>query len=114
MLKDAALITISVVLFVQMGLSEAIQDAIEVRFRILSCPKCASFWLVLGWSVIHGNPLIECVAVSFICSYSAMWLALVYDALAVLYNKAYGKVLPESGAEKARSNAVSGLSKTKK
>ena len=89
MLKEAALITVSCVLFVQMGLSKAIQERIRFRSVVLSCPKCATFWSVLAYSLITGNGILPSVAASFVSSYCALWLSLLYDALARIYNSCY-------------------------
>ena len=113
MWKDAALITISVVLFVQMGLSEAILSTLGVESKILSCPKCLTFWSVLLWSIFHRNALLNCVAASFVSSYTALWLALLHDAIAIKYNDLYGKILSKHTAQ-ASADAVSELRKTKK
>ena len=103
MWKDALLITVSAVLFVQMGLSEAIQDVLSFKSKVLSCPRCCTFWSVLAWSLLHRNAVVPSVAASFICSYLSLWLALLYDAVAVIYNKAYGKIsttdTPEASAD---------------
>lgn len=91
-MKEAALITISCVLFVQMGLSGAIQEVLHINLRIASCPKCLSWWICLAYLLTHDYGIIVSVAASFVCSYCALWLALVYDALATLYNYAYEKI----------------------
>ena len=92
MLREAALITASCVLFVQMGLSGAIQERLKVRLRILSCPKCLSFWTVLAWTLCRGHGAIVSVAASFFCAYAATWAALMTDGLAVLYNWLYEQI----------------------
>ena len=89
MIKDAALITISCVLFVNMGLSEAIQKTLHIKLRILSCPKCCTFWSCLAVLLLRKYDPIESVAASFISSYVALWATLIYDALSVLYNEIY-------------------------
>jgi len=99
MIKDAALITISCVLFVNMGLSEAIQKTLYVRSKILSCPKCCTFWTCLTTLLLCRFDPLESVAASFICSYVALWMTLVYDALTVLYNNIY-ELFTETGADK--------------
>ena len=98
MMAEAALITASCVLFVQMGLSEAIQETLGFRSKILSCPKCLTFWTCLAWTVFHGYGALPSVAASFISSYCALWLALVYDALAVLYSYCYENITKTPGA----------------
>ena len=94
-MAEVALITVSCVLFVQMGLSGAVQDALHIDLRIASCPKCLTYWVCLVYLLIHDYGIVVSVATSFIFSYAALWLALMYDALAVLYNRLYEK-LPET------------------
>ena len=91
-MTEAVLIMISCVLFVQMGLSGAITEALHTDLPIVSCPKCLTWWICLMYLVSHEYGIIESVAASFILSYAALWLALLYDCLAVLYNKTYDKL----------------------
>ena len=105
MVKEAALITISAVLFIQMGLSSAIQEFLHFRSRIASCPKCVAFWSVLAYCLLTGNGIVVSVAASFISAYVALWLALLYDALAVLYNYAYESITKtDDTAQDAKAN----------
>ena len=89
MIKEAVLLTVSCVLFVQMGLSHAIQETVGFRSRILSCPRCCTFWTVLSYMLLTRHGTLLSVAASFLSSYSATWLALIYDALARFYNTCY-------------------------
>ena len=98
MIKEVALITISAVLFVQMGLSDAIGEILHLRLKIASCPKCATFWSVLAYCMWNGHGLIGSVAASFISSYAALWIVLLYDALALLYNSIYESITETHGA----------------
>ncbi len=92
MIKEVALITISAVLFVQMGLSSAIQATLHFRSKIASCPRCVCFWSVLAFLLLTKNGIVVSVAASFISAYAAQWLALIYDALALLYNSIYESI----------------------
>jgi hypothetical protein len=103
-MREVALITVSCVLFVQMGLSEAIQRALHISLRIVSCPKCLTWWICLAYQVTHDYGIIEAVAASFVCSYCALWMALAYDALATLYNYAY-KTITRGAAEDTQAPA---------
>lgn len=105
MISDAALVTISCVLFVNMGLSRAIQERIGFRSEILSCPRCCAFWSVLAYLLVTGNGILQSVAASFLSSYSALWLSLVYDALARLYNHCYDAI-SETDASKDATAAT--------
>ncbi len=97
MVKEVALITISAVLFVQMGLSSAIQDVLHFYFKIASCPKCATFWSVLAYCLLTRKGFVVSIAASFISAYVALWLSLLYDALALLYNYAYEYITEPDG-----------------
>lgn len=90
---------VSCVLFVQMGLGEAIRETLHIRLRIASCPKCLTWWICLAYLVAHDYGIIISVAASFILAYAAMWLALALDTLSVVYNKAYEKITQNPGAE---------------
>ena len=89
---EAALLAVSCVLFVQMGLSGAIQETLHFKSQILSCPKCLTFWSVLVWNLAHNTPVVMSVAASFILSYAALWAALILDGLTVLYNSLYNAI----------------------
>lgn len=110
MIKEAALITLSCTLFVSMGLADAIQETLRIRFRLLSCPKCITFWCSLLWFVLHGLRPLECVAVSFISAYAALWLSLIYDAVAVAYNYLYAKVSETDAAEDTETPGADAVS----
>jgi hypothetical protein len=110
MITGAALITVSCVLFVQMGLSEAALGLLHIRSRILSCPKCLTFWSTLLWSLLSGHDVLLSIAASFICAYAAMWAALLIDGMTVIYNKCYESISKTNGssedAEAGGSQAV--------
>ena len=106
MWKEAVLIPIACVLAIQMGLIGEIGKLIRYEFRILSCPKCLTFWVSLSCHLLLHRPVIDSVAVSFLSSYAALWLCLLYDALAVAYNRGYEKITQEtSDAPEAESSA---------
>ena len=51
-----------------------------------------SFWSVLAYCILTRNGVVVSLAASFILSYVAQWLALLYDALAFLYNNIYESI----------------------
>ena len=108
MWKEAAQITVVCVLAVQMGLIDAIGKVIHYEFRVLSCPKCLCLWASLGWHLLHSNPLLDSAFASFVSSYAALWLSLIYDYVATKYNKAYEKVTDSAEAEPRPGSNESG------
>ena len=92
--------TVCSVLFIGMGLSGEIQRILGFSWRILNCPKCLTFWCVPAVLLLGRNPALHAVAVSFLCSYAAMWLTLALDAAAVKYNRLYEKITENPGARK--------------
>ena len=107
MITEAALVTVSCVLFIQLGLSGAIQELVQVKLRIASCPKCLTFWSCLATLLVHGHGLLESVAASFISSYLALWLCLLYDMLALLYNYIYEQITQTNDTREAPEEADS-------
>lgn len=99
MVGQAILILISCVLFIQMGLSAAFQKVLSIKIDFLSCPKCFTFWVTFFALLIKGYGIIEIVTVSFISAYLALWLSLLYDYLANLYNKLYEHISETQSTE---------------
>jgi len=99
MVTEVALILVSCVLFIQMGLSEAVQTTLRVRVAFLSCPKCLTFWSCFPYLLFSGHGFLLSVATSFLCAYSALWLSLLYDIAATAYNNKYEQILstPKTG-----------------
>ena len=106
MVLEVALITVSCVLFVQMGLSDAIQDSFRFKSRIVSCPKCLAMWTNLAYLLMQGHGIVISVATSFICSYCALWLSLVYDTVAMIYNYLYESITKKTDAAEGSTEAT--------
>jgi hypothetical protein len=96
---DAAMIMASVVLANHMGLVEAAEKVTHYKFRILSCGKCATFWLSLLTMLVEGVPVVMSVAVAFVLAYAALWLELQLAILAKHYETSYDKI-SEAEADK--------------
>ena len=99
MIKEAAMLTTSCVLFISMGLSDAVQDTLRFRLKVLSCNKCMTFWTVLLYALVDKCGIIQAIAVSFLCSYCSMWLSLAIDGMTLLYNKAYELISKTDASE---------------
>jgi hypothetical protein len=93
MILEAALLAVGCTLFVNMGLSDAIQEFLEIKFKVLSCVKCFTFWTVLVFLTISGAGFYVVVSASFILSYLALWLDLGLSALNKIYNELYEQIL---------------------
>lgn len=87
--SDIAMIIISVVLFQNMGLREAIEDVIHYKFRIFSCTRCSIFWIMIIYLLLQGLPIITVVSLSFISSYVGVWSELLFGILTYIYNVIY-------------------------
>lgn len=100
----ALMLMVSVVLFNHMGLCEAIEKIVHYRFKILSCAKCGTFWVVLIASLVEGEPIIRSVAMSFVMAYMALWLELLLAVMAKRYESTYDKI-SEAEADKAEASS---------
>ena len=93
-----ALVWFSAVMFVHMGLGEAICKTSRIRFILFLCPKCMSFWTVLGYSLLIVKfPIEVSVAVAFLLSYAAIWFDLLLGKLADVYESLESKEKEEQG-----------------
>ena len=77
-----------------LGLIKAIEEELERELPILNCCKCFTFWVTLPYTLIVTRSPFTSLAISFLCSYLAIWLELLEGYVDVLYNKLYGKIYP--------------------
>lgn len=103
MWEGAIMVAVSCVLYVNMGLHEAVVDVLNIDLRITGCPRCLTFWSTLAWNLIGGYGLVPSIFVAFSLSYFALWASLLLDYLATLYNKTYEKLYNQSDAEESTS-----------
>lgn len=91
-----------------LGLIEKLTEVFRVPLRklpIIGCVKCLTFWT----SVVYGfaefkvteqftfSKFITVLAISFLCSYLAIWLELLEGYVDTLYEKLYDKIYSAEG-----------------
>ena len=95
-----------------LGLIKAIESVIKCNhLPIISCPKCFTFWSVLAYQWLVGftdAPLM--LTISFLASYSAIWLELFEGFIDTLYMKCYEKIYPNTADDTAAADADNGNS----
>lgn len=74
-----------------LGLVDAVGRVIGRSLPVVSCPKCLTFWTVLVYGCVTGLPhgVAAWLALSLLCSWSAIWLDLGMAAVDALYLRAY-------------------------
>ena len=96
---DIASIVFVCVTMNHLGLISAIERATQRKLWIVDCPKCCSCWCVLLYLLYHFvdiNNMVTVLAISFLCSYIAIWLELFEGYIDTLYIKLYEKIYPDS------------------
>lgn len=97
------LIDIASIVFVcvtanHLGLISKIEEIMGKELHIINCPKCSVFWASLIYGLWGTSSFYEefvtVLAVSFLCSYLAIWLELFEGYVDNLYMKLYGKIYP--------------------
>lgn len=79
---------ISSVLFIHLGMGEAIEKVLHTRFILLRCAKCLTFWTTAGYSlIIVSHPVEVSLCIGFACAYAALWADLLLGKIAVAYEK---------------------------
>ena len=79
-----------------LGLIRAITDVSKMEIPIVGCPKCLTFWCSLAymlWSVGFSD-IPQMLAISFLASYTAVWLELLEGFIDYLYIKVYEQIYP--------------------
>ena len=81
--------TVIAVLAYHLGLSEAIGEALA---RILSCPKCLTFWFTLSVLLYYGCDPIIAAGLSLVFAYLSLWIALLLMWFNNKYNEAWQRL----------------------
>lgn len=105
---DIAAIVFICVTANHLGLVKAIEDVAQRELRIVNCSKCFSYWSVLAYSIITSQETILSLAISFLASYTAVWLELFEGFIDSIYQKCYEKIYPDSGNDTDSADAVNG------
>ena len=93
MICDVASIVFVCVTMNHLGLVSAIEGIIGCRLPIINCVKCSSFWATLALC-FGKSDLLTVFAISFLASYSAIWVELLEAFIDHQYMKLYGKIYP--------------------
>ncbi len=89
MVRIALIAMIVAILAQHLGLSEAVA---RIILKIAKCPKCLTFWCVLGAEIaMHSNPLIA-IGLSLMCAYLVSWVGLLLEYLYKLYNELWQRL----------------------
>lgn len=107
---DIASLVFTCVTMNHLGLVKAIEESLEIELPVVNCPKCSVFWAVLTYTVLEMHRLIPPLAISFLCSYLAIWLELLEGYIDTLYIKFYETIYPNTDNDTASSNAGNGYS----
>lgn len=96
-----ALVWFSAVMFIHMGLGEAVERTLRIRFVLLHCMKCFTFWTTLGYSLLITElPCEAAIALSFTLSYAALWADLALAKLSIIYEDLYKGMATETQADR--------------
>ena len=107
---DIAAIVFTCVTSIHLGLVKAIEEAAQRELRIVNCPKCFSFWSVLAYTIITSRNAITSLAISFLCSYLALWLELIEGFIDSLYMKLYETIYSDTTDNETSADADNGHS----
>ena len=102
-----AAVVISCVLANHMGLVSEIEKILRIKIPIVNCVKCFTFWSTLAFMLIHTYNTIAAVAISFLLSYSAIWLELFFGIIDKCYESIYEKVYKSSASTESSDNSDS-------
>ena len=75
-----------------LGLIKAVEEVVEQELPIINCPKCSTMWFTLAYTLFTLHEVITSLAISFLASYTAIWLELFEGCIDNLYLKIYEKI----------------------
>lgn len=97
--RDIAAIVFVCTAVNHLGLIGTIERIIRHPLPIVNCPRCLTCWSVMAYGIATlpfyspmaiAAALPGLLAISLLCSYTAIWLELTMYAIDTLYNKIYG------------------------
>ena len=89
----AALVMISAVLIVNLGLGEAIA---QVSGKILQCPTCLTFWGALAALLYHNTDIVIAVSLSILAAYLSNFTGIIL----MILNKWYERLWQRNSRQK--------------
>lgn len=95
MWTDIAMIVFICTTANHLGLIGAIEETLHVKLPIINCAKCFTMWATFSYTIKYG--LIDSLAISFLASYTAVWLELAEGVIDKLYSMIYDKVYSTEG-----------------
>ena len=102
---DIACIVFACVTAIHLGLVKAIEEIIDRELKVVNCPRCLSCWSVFAYTIITSHKPIPSLAISFLCSYLAIWLELFEGFIDTLYTKLYETIYPDTEDNKASADS---------
>lgn len=93
--NDIACIVFVCVTANHLGLIEAFEGVVKHRLPIVNCPKCCTFWSTLLYGLVccrTTTTFPQTLAISFLASYTALWIELFEAFIDILYMQLYEKV----------------------
>ena len=91
-----------------LGLVKAIEGAFKREIPIVNCIKCFTYWSVLAYTIISCREIFTSLAISFLASYSAIWLELLEGYIDTLYLKLYEKIFEQPDNDTSSANTDNG------
>ena len=108
MITDIASIVFVCVAANHLGLVSSIEEVIGRSLPIINCVKCSSFWLALFYCFTTGTGIIDVLAISFLCSWAALWLEVGMGYIDILYINVYEKIIVGTADDASPTNAAEG------
>ena len=89
MARIALIAMLVAVLAQHLGLSEAVA---RIILKVAKCPKCLTFWCVLGAEIAMQENLLIAIGLSLMCAYLVSWVGLLLVYLYKLYDRLWQRL----------------------
>ena len=85
---SVGLIIVICCLYIHLGMGNTLSHIFQKDWYLFKCIKCITWQSVLAYTLFFTNyNIIECLAISFISAYIALWFNLLLEKMAEIYEK---------------------------
>ncbi len=104
-MESVGCVLLCCVLFVHLGLGDAVSRIMKRCVSLFRCVKCTTFWTILAYTLFltEFEP-VECVAIAFGCAYIALWVDLLFTKISMWYEKIYESLVTEEHDSDSNGN----------
>ena len=114
-MTGVALVSFCCLMFIHLGLGEALNRETRLDFILFRCVKCLNFWSVLCYTLfVVKLPFVESSATAFATTYAVVWIDLIMAKIARKYDIWYNQTEEDNDSTQTGNSRKGGNQKKRK